>query len=156
MINKNFFLGVLTTLLVVVILATGGLVAVSAFRTAHDAGFMAGGRPGGFEQWGGDGQFQPGQDNQHFGHRSDGNFNNEDRPITAMPLRGIGGVLGSLFLIGLIVAVVAGGSRLFKRFQGRATPPVKPAASPKEYPVETPATDETPIEPDEPPAGKNS
>ncbi len=45
MFNKNFFLGVLTTLLVVAILAVGGLFALRA-----RAGIMMGGRPGGFEQ----------------------------------------------------------------------------------------------------------
>lgn len=139
MINKNFFLGVLTTLLVVVVLVTGGLIVIHAFRTADDAGVMAGGRPGGFEQPGGDGQFQPGQDNQRFGHRGGGDFNNEGRPITAAPLRGIAGVLGSLFLMGLIVAVVAGGSALFKHFQARPTSPVMPVDTAGESPVETPA-----------------
>lgn len=138
MINKNFFLGVLTTLLVVAIPVTGGLVVIHAFRTADDTGLMAGGRPGGFEQRGGDRQFQPGQDTQHFGHRGR-NFKNEDRPITAAPLRGIGGVLGSLFLMGLIVAVVAGGSGLFKRFQARPTPPVTLVDTAGESPAETPA-----------------
>lgn len=133
MINKNIFLGVLTTLLVVAILVTGGLVAVSAFRTADEAGVMAGGRPGGFAPRGGDRQFQP--DGPH--HQAA-----PGRPITAAPLRGIAGVLGSLFLIGLIIAVVAGGSGLFARFRGRATPPpapVTPADAAEETPAETPA-----------------
>lgn len=137
MINKNIFLGILTTLLVVAILVTGGLIVIHAFGTADDTGVIAGGRPAGFEQRSGDGQFQPGQDTQRFGHRGGGDFNNEDRPITAAPLRGIGGVLGSLFLMGLIVAVVAGGPRLFKRFQVRPAPPVTPVDTAGESPAET-------------------
>lgn len=178
MFNKNFIPGVLTTLFVVVILATAGLVVVAAFKTPDGVWGISRGRPGGLEQQGGDRQFEfDGPSHQGAPGQGDRRFSQRGGDITAAPLHGIGGVLGSLVLIGLIVAVVAGGSRLFKRFRSRpASPPapVRPADAEGKPLVETRAAHETPEElvaerpavlpeelvepgepPEQPPAGKN-
>ncbi len=141
MFNKSFFLGILTTLLTVAILATGALVAVRAFQTP--VGFEQRGSARHFERDGLDNPGAPGQGDQ----RGDGNFYNEGRHgrhDSAASLGGLAGVLGSLFLIGLIVAVVVGGAGLFKRFRGRPAPPPAPLMPAGEPEGETPAADDTP------------
>lgn len=156
MFNRSFFLGALTTLVVVFVLAVCGLVAVQVFRPTIGAGFIAGGRPGVFERRGGDQQLQPQTPgNQRTPERGDNRFDHRDgrdfnyyqgrpsRPRVVFFLRGIAGVLGCLVLSGLIVAAIVGGVLLFRRTQSRPTP----AAAPEEPPARTPVTDEASAEP---------
>lgn len=130
MFNKNFFLGMLTTLVVVVILAVGGLVAFGAARPGA-AGFMEGSPGGRFEQ-----QFNPGGD--QFGGRPDGGFRGERGEHghgEFSPLRGLGGILGSLLIIGLVVGAVVGGQWAYRRLRGQPAPPVvnPPAGKPSPF-----------------------
>ena len=152
MFNKSFFLGVLTTLLVVIILAMGGLFALHFVGPSANARFTDGGRSGRFEQHF-DRQGQPGDfgDQGQFGQKPDRFGDGEgheflDRRggregrISFSLLRGIGGVLGSLLLIGVIIAAVIGGQKLFKRFSGRSTPPPAAPFSAPVAPEEPPDT----------------
>lgn len=167
MLNKNFFLGVLTTLLVMGILTTGGWFAIKA-----QTGAMTGGRPGGFEQRANrelpQGDAEPRQGGSESS--SSGEFPHGERGGghgSFSLLRGLGGILGSLLTIGVIVAAVVGGSMLFKRRQPTPTPagrPEEPVAEtlaaeslesvePAESPAEPPA--ESLVEENDTPAGEN-
>jgi hypothetical protein len=154
MFNKNFFLGVLTTLLVVGILAAGGLFVLRAFGPGAGAEF---GRPEGRFEQRFDRELQPDgfgdQGHNRFEGRGGGEFSGRGREhshASFSPLRGIGGILGSLVLIGLIIAAVVGGQKLFKRYWRRPTPPAAISAS--VAPVDGPdeSTAETPTAPSEP------
>jgi hypothetical protein len=130
MLNRNFFLGVLTTLLIGCILIFGGLFVLRPFLLGTNARFMALGRlEQHFERqahpddFGGRGAF--GRGDNRLDRRGGNNFfGNEGRRgwIGFFLLRGFGRILGSLLIIGLIVAAVIGGQKLFKRFSNRPTP----------------------------------
>jgi len=183
MLNKSFFLGVLTTLLVVVVLAIGGAFAAGPLLLRANARFAPGDRAGRFEHPAQDNRQSP-ADNQtgkaeqpagknnpnnqsdknsvvpdgRGNKQADGSGNREllgrDRHSSRMagyPVgfmgRGLVGILGGVLLVGVIIAAVVGGMKLFKGrgSQGGAPVPVV------DYPVEPDDAPAEPIESDDAP-----
>ncbi len=176
MLNKSFFLGVLTTLLVVAVLAIGGALAAGPLLLRANARFAPGDRAGRFEHpapnnWQSPADSQADKAEQPAGKnnpnnqsdknsvapdgrgnkQADGSGNREllgrDRHSSRMagyPMafmgRGLVGILGGVLLVGVIIAAVVGGIKLFRGrgSQGGAPVPVV------DYPVEP---DDAPAEP---------
>jgi uncharacterized membrane protein len=136
MFNKNFFLGMLTMLLVIVVLAIGGVTLRRAINP--DSAALAGGR---FDrsQIEFDDDFSGGAPAEFQGEAREGGHGH----ASFSPLRGIGGLIGGLFKVGVIVGLVLGGQWLVKRFTRRPTPPpgVDGAVSPPPPPVESEPAD---------------
>ena len=134
MFNKNFFLGMLTMLLVIVVLAIGGLTVRRALNP-DSAALAAGGR---FDrsQIEFDDDFPDGAPTEFQGEAREGGHGH----ASFSPLRGIGGLIGGLFKVGVIVGLVLGGQWLVKRFTRRSTstppPVVDGAVSPPSPPIE--------------------
>jgi hypothetical protein len=132
MFNRNFFWGMLTTILVVVVLAISGITAMHALNPGSSPAFA---RDGGFDR-----QEIPGDGTSGFGQPGfRGRDGGEPGHANFSPLRGIGGLMGTLLIVALVVGAVIGGQQLYKRFARRSAPPV---IDEPESPIEAESIDE--------------
>jgi hypothetical protein len=126
MFNKSFFLGILTAILALGILAAGLTVAAQGFSGAGPGG--RGDRPGGFET------DRSGMEFGDLDRENGGSFEREGHGghMSFSPLRGLGGIAGNLLVVAVIIGAVVLGQQLYSRYgKKRAGPADTAAASPE-------------------------